>query len=57
MKAAIHGYGFLFYWICDCGRSGKPTSAGRAQAARAAHLKAHEANPEPTGSPSDPGHE
>lgn len=41
MKAHLHGYGFLFYWICDCGRSGKPTTSGRAEAARCAHLRAH----------------
>jgi hypothetical protein len=39
-QADVHGYGFLFYWACSCGKSGKPTTNGRASAGRDRHLRA-----------------
>jgi len=39
-RAEVFGYGFMFYWACSCGRSGQPTTNGRATAGRDRHLKA-----------------
>lgn len=40
-RAEVHGYGFLFYWACSCGKSGQPTTGGRARANRDRHLRAN----------------
>lgn len=42
LRCDVHGYGFQFYWACECGRSGKPTTNGRASAGRDRHRRMHE---------------
>jgi hypothetical protein len=39
-RTQVHGHGFLFYWTCSCGKSGQPTTNGRATSGRDRHLRA-----------------